>query len=268
MNNQVQKFHSHEFGSIDILMIDDKPYFPATACARTLGYTNPEKAIRDHCKGVNETFTPSAGGMQKKRFIPEGDLYRLIVRSKLPAAERFEKWVFDEVLPCIRKHGAYLTPGKLEQTKADPKLVWKLVRALSEEQKRCDTLEERNEKLAELASEMATKANYCDIILNTNNAIPVTLIAKDYGMTASRFNQLLHALGVQFKVGGAWALYADLADQGYTRTQTYYVNERTSILHMFWTQKGRRFLYDTLKGRGILPLVELRGGGEQKILFH
>ena len=109
MNNhdQIQQFHSKEFGSLDIMLIDGKTYFPATECAVLLGYKNPQKAVRDHCKGVNETVTPSAGGNQKKNFIPEGDLYRLIIRSKLPAAERFEHWVFDELLPTIRKYGAY-----------------------------------------------------------------------------------------------------------------------------------------------------------------
>ena len=105
--NDLQVFQNSEFGELRVLEQDGKPYFPATACARKLGYVNPQKAIRDHCKGVNEMVTPTKGGMQTTRFIPEGDLYRLIVHSKLPAAERFEKWVFDEVLPSIRRTGSY-----------------------------------------------------------------------------------------------------------------------------------------------------------------
>lgn len=87
--------------------IDGEPWFVARDVAEVLGYTNPLKAIRDHCKGVNETFAPSAGGEQKIKIIPERDVYRLIMRSKLPAAERFENWVVSEVLPAIRKTGAY-----------------------------------------------------------------------------------------------------------------------------------------------------------------
>jgi len=108
--NDLQVFQNSEFGESRVLEQDGKPYFPATACAKKLGYINPQKAIRDHCKGVNEMVTPTKGGMQTTRFIPEGDLYRLIVHSKLPAAERFEKWVFDEVLPSIRRTGSYGQP--------------------------------------------------------------------------------------------------------------------------------------------------------------
>lgn len=108
--NDLQVFQNSEFGELRVLEQDGKPYFPATACARKLGYVNPQKAIRDHCKGVNEMVTPTKGGMQTTRFIPEGDLYRLIVHSKLPTAERFEKWVFDEVLPSIRRTGSYGQP--------------------------------------------------------------------------------------------------------------------------------------------------------------
>lgn len=105
--NEMQVFQNSEFGELGVLEINGKPYFPATACAKRLGYTNPQKAIRDHCKGVNEMVTSTKGGTQMMRFISEGDLYRLITHSKLPAAERFERWVFDEVLPSIRQTGGY-----------------------------------------------------------------------------------------------------------------------------------------------------------------
>lgn len=104
---EMQVFQNSEFGELGVLEIEGKPYFPATACAKKLGYVNPRKAIIDHCKGVNEMVTPTKGGTQAMRFIPEGDLYRLIIHSKLPAAAKFERWVFDEVLPTIRKQGAY-----------------------------------------------------------------------------------------------------------------------------------------------------------------
>lgn len=105
--NEMQIFSNTEFGELKVMEIDGKVYFPATACAKILGYANPQKAIRDHCKGVNGTVIPTKGGKQIMRIIPEGDLYRLIIRSKLPAADRFERWVFDEVLPTIRKTGSY-----------------------------------------------------------------------------------------------------------------------------------------------------------------
>ena len=103
--NDIKIFRHGEFGEIGLLELDGKTYFPATRCASALGYSNPQEAIRAHCKGVREILTPSKGGNQATNFIPEGDLYRLIARSKLPGAERFERWVFDEVLPSIRKTG-------------------------------------------------------------------------------------------------------------------------------------------------------------------
>ncbi len=105
--NDLKVFSNTEFGELGVMVIDGKEYFPATQCAKLLGYAKPADAIRNHCKGVFKTETPTNGGIQKVNYIPEGDLYRLIVSSKLPAAEKFERWVFDEVLPSIRKNGGY-----------------------------------------------------------------------------------------------------------------------------------------------------------------
>ncbi len=100
-------FKSTEFGELGVMTVNGKEYFPATQCAKLLGHENPARAIRKYCKGVTKMVTPTAGGSQQVNYIPEGDLYRLIVSSKLPAAEKFESWVFDEVLPSIRQTGGY-----------------------------------------------------------------------------------------------------------------------------------------------------------------
>ena len=105
--NEMQVFQNSEFGELGVLEVNGKPYFPATACAKVLGYSNTKDAIIRHCKGVVKHDLPTNGGIQTMNFIPEGDLYRLITHSKLPAAERFEKWEFDEVLPSIRQTGGY-----------------------------------------------------------------------------------------------------------------------------------------------------------------
>ena len=105
-------YRDTEFGMLQILIADGKPHFLASATAKMLGYANPSKAIKDHCKGVTKRYTLTNGGEQLQNFIPEGDLYRLIIRSKLPSAERFERWVFDEVLPQIRATGGYGAGGK------------------------------------------------------------------------------------------------------------------------------------------------------------
>ena len=129
MQNHMKVFEHPEFGEVGVIMIDGKIYFPATECAKTLGYKNPYKAINDHCPhltkrevgvqtGSKADGTPAYQTVEKT-FITEGDLYRLIIRSKLPAAERFEIWVFDEVLPSIRKHGAYINEDVLRRMRED-----------------------------------------------------------------------------------------------------------------------------------------------------
>ena len=108
--NELKVFSNTEFGELGVMLSDGKEYFPATQCAKILGYANPRKAVIDHCKkdGVtNRDVIDSLGRTQQMKFISEGNLYRLIVSSKLPAAEKFERWVFDEVLPSIRQNGSY-----------------------------------------------------------------------------------------------------------------------------------------------------------------
>ena len=141
MTSQLQQFHDTEFGALEILMMDDIPHFPATECAKILGYKNPHDAIARHClaggvikhEGVSATtnqYGVSTNQAVVKTYISEGNLYRLIVRSKLPAAVRFESWVCDEVLPSIREHGAYISSDLLEASNgikgfAD-ELFWRL----------------------------------------------------------------------------------------------------------------------------------------------
>jgi prophage antirepressor-like protein len=252
MKNLIQKFHSKEFGSIDILLDGEKLYFPAAECARILGYSNPHKAVRDHCSEdgrTNRSVIDRLGRTQTMQYINEGNLYRLIVRSKLPAAMRFEKWIFDEVLPCIRKHGAYIIEELLEAAEKSQDFALELIGKLTFERKKTAALEDINGRLA-------PKARYCDQVLQCRNVVPVSLIAKDYGMAAAAFNTLLHNLGIQYKTGGAWLLYQAHAGKGYTKSRTYTVSETTSVTHTYWTQKGRLFLYEKLKSCGIVPLLE------------
>jgi prophage antirepressor-like protein len=252
MKKQLQEFHSAEFGLLGVLMIDGKPYFPATECANALGYSNRRDAINRHCRWVVKHDVPHPQNPEKMisvNFIPEGDLYRLIIRSKLPAAERFEHWVFDEVLPSIRKHGAYIIDEILEEAAKSQEAAIELLGEL---------LAERNKTaaLTELTETLAPKALYCDLILQCRNVVPVSLISKDYGMSASAFNVLLHHLRIQYKTGGTWLLYQAHAGKGYTKSRTYVASETVSATHTYWTQKGRLFLYETLKSCGIVPLME------------
>lgn len=108
--NELQIFNSEEFGDIRTAEIDGKPYFVGADVAKALGYNNPRDAVSRHCKGVVKRDTPTPSGIQSMSYINEGDLYRLIMKSKLPSAEKFESWVMDEVLPTIRKTGSYQKP--------------------------------------------------------------------------------------------------------------------------------------------------------------
>lgn len=249
--NQIQQFHNDEFGSIGILMIDGTAHFPAVECAAILGYSTPRHAVTRHCKGGTKRAVPTNGGIQEKMYIPEGDLYRLIIRSKLPAAERFETWVFDEVLPTIRKHGAYATHDTLDELLRSPKFAETLIERLEKEREKYNALEG-------LTTEMAPKALYCDMVLQCKNVVPVSLIAKDYGMSAAAFNAMLFDFGIQYPTGGTWLLYQKYARKGYTHTRTYRIGENTAAMHTCWTQKGRLFLYEFLKDFGIYPLLESR----------
>lgn len=106
--NNIQVFENEEFGNVRTTKINEKPYFVGTDVAKALGYSNPRDALSRHCKGVVKRDTLTSRGVQRLSYINEGDLYRLIIKSKLPSAEKFELWVFEEVLPSIRRNGAYI----------------------------------------------------------------------------------------------------------------------------------------------------------------
>ena len=110
--NQLQIFNNEEFGQVRTVRYQEKDYFVATDVARALGYKNPNDAILRHCKGYVKHAVPTESGEQQMNVIPEGDMYRLIVKSKLPSAEKFESWVMDDVLPTLRKTGTYSLGGE------------------------------------------------------------------------------------------------------------------------------------------------------------
>src|SRR5699024_4943111 len=152
--------------------------------AQALGYRRPADAIAAHCKGVCVLPTPSNGGIQQMKFIPEGDVYRLIVHSKLPSAERFERWVFDEVLPSIRQHGAYLTREKLWEVATSPEALLKL----------CSDLLAEREKNAALQADNARlqgKAVYYDLFIDLRHSINLRTTAKELEVPERRFVRFL-----------------------------------------------------------------------------
>lgn len=141
--SEIQIFKNSEFGTVRTIEENGKVIFCGTDIASSLGYTNPQKAIKDHCREDGVTFRSvidNIGRTQQAKFIDEGNLYRLITHSKLPAADRFEGWVFDEVLPAIRKHGAYITTQKMEEIMNDPDSWIKLLTALKGEREEKESL--------------------------------------------------------------------------------------------------------------------------------
>ena len=142
--NELKSFSKNEF-SVSILIIDGKEYFPATEVATILGYSNPHDAVTRHCKKdgvVNHEVIDSMNRLQIMNFITEGNLYRLISRSKLPSAEKFESWVFDEVLPSIRKNGMYAKDELLD----NPDLMLEIITKLKNEREQKLLLEKKIEQ--------------------------------------------------------------------------------------------------------------------------
>lgn len=181
-------------------------------------------------------------------IINESGLYSLILSSKLPQAKEFKRWVTSEVLPTIRKHGAYLTDSKIEEVLLSPDTIINLATQLKEERQKVNSLQ--------IALEESQKqARYLDLIIESKNSIVITQIAADYGMSAQRFNKILHELGVQHKVNNQWILYRRHMAKGYTDSKTIVINEKPRM-QTTWTQKGRLFLYELLKENDILPMIE------------
>lgn len=275
--NNIQIFNDPEFGSVRTVEIDRKPYFVANDVAKALGYAKPQNAIATHCRGALKQGIGVKTGLKADGtpatqtvdmlIIPEGDLYRLITHSKLPSAERFESWVFDEVLPSIRKHGAYMTEDTLEKALTSPDFLIQLATKLKDEQEKNKALQVEVgdlktsvQNMDKVIGELKPKANYVDMILKSPSTVLITQIAQDYGMSAKTFNKKLSQLRIQRKVGEQWILYSDYLGHGYTHSKTIDIVRSNGMpdvkMQTEWTQKGRLFLYEELKKHGIYPMIE------------
>lgn len=168
---EMQVFRNEQFGEVRTIEENGKPLFCGSDVARALGYSRPNEAVARHAKGTLKRRIPTNGGEQEMLFIAEGDVYRLITHSKLPTAEKFERWVFDEVLPTIRKHGAYLTPETLEAALLNPDYLIKLATALKEETEKRKALEAREK-------ENAPKVLFADSVGTSKSTILVGDLAK------------------------------------------------------------------------------------------
>lgn len=257
--SNLQIFNNADFGDMRTLMIDGKPYFVGKDVAKILGYSNPRDALGRHVEeeDKNTVVNPDGNrGNPNMTVINESGLYSLILSSKLPAAKKFKHWVTSEVLPAIRKHGMYA----VDELLANPDMAIQAFTALKEERARNKALETENAQQRQMIGELKPKADYMDKILNNKGLVTISQIAKDYGMSGRAMNEKLHELGVQYKQSGQWLLYSKYHDKGYTHSRTINITHSDGTpdvtMETKWTQKGRVFIYELLKGVGVLPVIE------------
>ncbi|WEA86290.1 phage antirepressor [Streptococcus anginosus] len=254
--NEIFNFHGQEVRTVTV---DNEPWFVGKDVADILGYSNSKNALNKHVdlddKQIIQRSQIATLDIPNRglTIINESGLYSLILSSKLPQAKDFKRWVTSEVLPTIRKHGMYAVDDLLD----NPDIAIATFQRLKEErQLRLQAQEEVAQK-NQIIQELQPKATYYDLILQSESLVAISVIAKDYGMSAKKLNSLLHDLKVQFKQGSTWLLYQKYADKGYTQSKTHTIDAERSKMHTYWTQKGRLFIYDLLKNKkGILPLIE------------
>ena len=256
--NQLQIFENKEFGKIRTVEIDNEPYFVGKDVAEILGYNNTRDALSKHVDNEDKLTSQIATAGQNRNIIiiNESGLYSLILSSKLPTAKKFKRWVTSEVLPSIRKHGLYAT----DELIANPDIAIAAFQALKEEREQRRLLQFECNKQKQIIGELKPKADYTDIILQSKSLVTVTQIAKDYGMSGTAMNEMLHRYGVQYKQSGQWLLYSKYHNNGFTHSETVTITRsdgRTdTVMNTKWTQKGRLFIYNLLKSYGILPVIE------------
>ena len=247
MHNLV--FKNSEFGELNIVLIDGKEYFPATQCAVILGHENPTRAIRKYCKGVTELVSPTNGGKQKVNYISEGDLYRLIVSSHLPKAEAFESWIFDEVLPTIRKTGGYVANEDLfintylpyadENTKNLFRLQLNIINQLNHKI-------ETDKPLVAFAEQISDTTDLIDI-----GAYAKLLKRKCVKIGRNTLFEWLRNNGYLRSNNEPYQQYIN---QGYFKTKeyTYIVDGEPKIgIKTYVTGKGQQYLYNKLSALGL-----------------
>lgn len=232
--NEMQIFRSPDFGEVRTVEENGTVLFCGSDIAKALGYTNTRKAITDHCKGVTKRYTPTAGGEQELSFITEGDIYRLAARSKLPGADAFERWIFDEVIPSVRKNGGYLMG---QDTMSADELM---ARALMVAQK---TLADREARISALTVQnaiLAPKAEYFDELVERNTLTNFRETAKELGIAPKKFVQfLLDRKYIYRDQKGKLLPYESKNDGLFEVKETYNEKTKWSGTQTLVTPKGR-----------------------------
>ena len=220
-NTNIEIFNSEEFGSVRIIEENNSFLFCASDVAKALGYSNVHPALQRHCKGVVKRDTVTATrGVQALTYVPEGDVYRLIVHSKLPSAERFERWVFDEVLPSLRKNGIYITDPLVKQFARDPGFAHAVVDALYEQTDR-----------------VVQQAMYIKDFIDPDGGVSLRVAAKQLNVPERWFIRFLIKGRFLYRCGRYLLPYAELRNKG-----CFAVKEGQTLV----TPKGKAMLRDLL----------------------
>ena len=253
VNNNIQIFENQELGKIRVLTVEGQPWWVLKDVCSVLGIKNHKttssRLDEDEVGSFDLPHPQNPDKWLKMTCVSESGLYAAILRSEKAKARDFRKWITSQVLPSIRRHGAYITDEILKKMRESEEFADNLVELLTAEKL-------KNNALAAFANAVIPKAHYHDIVLKCPYAVQVSVIAKDYGMGAAKFNKLLHSLRVQFRIGKTWLLYQAHQGNGYTVTNTYTKNGMATLVHTCWTQRGRYWLYGLLKAHGILPIAE------------
>lgn len=254
--NELKMFENHQFGKLRTMIIDGEIWFVGKDVAECLGYSKARNAIASHVMNEDRKDAPiqgPLGGTQNMTIINESGLYSLVFSSRLEGVKHFKHWVTSEVLPSIRKHGAYMTPETIEKALLSPDFIIKLATKLKEEQ-------EKNQKLQETIDDMEPKVEYYNKVANSDELLTVTVIAKAYGLNAQQLNKYLHEKKIQFKVGNTWCLYSKYKDMGLIRIITAPVTRNgyeTTYTTMRWTHKGKLFIHNLLVSYGFRVIEEV-----------
>jgi|SRR5690625_361092 len=250
--NQLQTFENELF-KVSAKTEGEQILFDVEQVAKSLGITDNKKGTQYvRWSRVNSYLPTDSPQVAKGDLIPESLVYKLAFKAQNEVAEKFQDWLAIEVIPSIRKHGAYMTPETIEDALLNPDTLIKLATNLKDEQEKRKLLESENK-------ELKPKATYHDLVLQSNTLLKITDIAKDLGMGAPTLNKKLHELGVQYKKGHRWYLYHKYQDKGYTQSKTYAVSAEESKDHMYWTQEGKKFIFDLLEEKeGIVPVTKVK----------
>lgn len=243
MKNNMEIFKNDEFGTVRVLQDGDKYLFCGSDVAKALGYTNPRKALSDHCKGVTKRDTLTTGGVQSLSYISEGDVYRLITHSKLPSAERFERWVFDEVLPCIRKHGVYMTDSLLDQVMQKPEIILLMAETLLKERAERDAMKQE-------LNITRPKADYFDAFIHPEDCTNIRATAKELQVPERTFARFLLKAGFMYRCpAGTLMPYNKPKNEGMFRVKDYIKNGHKGEYTLI-TPKGKELLRQLIRDTG------------------